>query len=240
MNIPFNKSKCSFREKGSLALQIFPAIMSITPSASLTGALSIRDGLPHLASAALYLPAVHPDCKTIPNAITPHRLWRCRSASNDYSISYLCPSGRSTTSFSLLPYSFPENHLMITCCGQNELIRASLLINQKPIVGHARDMALLMPHPVPVQGMILVKRPWINIGRNPINEINQKRQIIVPPLEKLQVALESRRVTLLPHARQSRMRSSVLSNHFAGRVPSRISFPSRRASLTSGRKSSYP
>ena len=56
--------------------------------------------------------------------------------------------------------------LMITCCGQYEFVRPSLLIDEKPIVGHARDMAFFMSHPVPVQGMILVKRPRIDIGRN--------------------------------------------------------------------------
>ena len=63
---------------------------------------------------------------------------------------------------------------MITGRSQHELVRSALLIDEKPIVGHARDMALLMPHPVPVQGMILVKRPRIDIVRNPVNEINQK------------------------------------------------------------------
>ena len=51
-----------------------PAIVAVTPSASLTGSLPIRDRLPHLASTALSLRAAYQDYKAIQIADMPHRL----------------------------------------------------------------------------------------------------------------------------------------------------------------------
>ena len=48
-------------------------------SASLTGSLPIRDGFPHLASAALFFHAAHQDCEAGTVAVRPHQLWQCRS-----------------------------------------------------------------------------------------------------------------------------------------------------------------
>ena len=66
----------SFVEESSPSFTVTfcPATVAVTPSASLTGSLPIRDGLPHLASAALSFAPRAKIAKPFLFAVTPHRL----------------------------------------------------------------------------------------------------------------------------------------------------------------------
>ena len=133
-----------------------------------------------------------------------------------------CVAGSQTILIALL-----AKHIQMRACRMQVQFVTLFMINDNPIVGDARNMALALVHEPSGKRMILEELVGRNVGSQLSNHIGQWRKIPMPFEKPLEATLEIGSPNKRPHDAHSAKSSSTVSNLCLGKSPDDIASDSR-------------